>query len=102
MEAKTQDENAAADPAAQDKASVLFTCENETDKKEEMWMFKVTECFSSVLSLFERTDLQTTKGIGFIYHILVACFVCILSLSVVPRLHLMTMRYAGIGIEHFQ
>lgn len=61
MEGNTNEEEEMANPVAKDLLKTpVFTY--ETDKKDLFWMGGVAECFSSVLSLFGRTDLTATKG----------------------------------------
>lgn len=65
MEATGKEEDDVADQAPKETPQCAELCDTglkETDKKDLLWMGGVADCFSSVLSLFGRADLKTSKG----------------------------------------
>ncbi|KAL0851738.1 hypothetical protein ABMA28_000055 [Loxostege sticticalis] len=64
MEATGKEEDDVADQAPKETPQCAELCDTglkETDKKDLLWMGGVADCFSSVLSLFGRADLKTSK-----------------------------------------
>ncbi|CAG9781708.1 unnamed protein product [Diatraea saccharalis] len=62
MEANVQDEEkAVVSQSLRDYQRALGPFTNDADKKNLFWMGGVMDCFSTVLSIFGRTDLKTSK-----------------------------------------